>query len=258
MTKELGSRIDVPRARRSPRDVRRCARSFTLVEALVVVGLVVFLTGLTMSAVTALTEWTEVRRTRDTIRLLDQACTSWQLRKDAKVTWGPDEQTFDLKSDRAPVLLISELLDTIGAKSDPTIALIDDEFIYQYERGELPPWILNDYEARLEFVPFQQRGSLTVLDAWGTPIYSTHPGAPASPGAPSDADGTERTDNENQYGVALSRRICFVAAGPDRRFGVEREFPLLSVGDRGEAMKRARADNIYSYQPGPGSGPGWE
>ncbi len=248
------TRADRSRVRHSRRALHRHA--FTLVEMMVAVGLVVFLTGLTLTAAAALVERAEVQRTRDVITLLDQACRDWELRKDAKVTWGPDEDTYDMTSGRAHVLLISELLETIRAGSDPTIALIDEAFLYRYQRGEVPPWIAQDYEARLEFVPFQQRQSIVVLDAWGKPVYPTHPGAPASPDAEvRDADGTERTDNENEYGIALHRRICFVSAGPDGLFGVEREFPLLSAAEQHEAMEAARADNVYSYRPGdPASG----
>ena len=93
-------------------------------------------------------------------------------------------------------------------------------------------------------------GGITILDAWGTPIYSTHPGAPAAPGVqPVDADGTERTLNESYYGIARNRRVCFVSAGPDRLFGLYWEFTGLTGPELEEAIAEAMKDNIYSYQP---------
>ncbi len=92
-----------------------------------------------------------------------------------------------------------------------------------------------------------------ILDAWDRPIYPTHPGPLWEyvnfylPQA--DEDGTGRLYNEGAYGIARNRRICFVSAGPDGKFGVDGEFDSLPPGDVAEAMRTARADNIYSYQP---------
>ena len=87
-------------------------------------------------------------------------------------------------------------------------------------------------------------GSLTILDAWGTPIYATHPGRSYDPNLfeadpnyykPPDPDGTIRTYNEREYGVARNREVCFVSAGPDRRFG------------HLQADPQGSEDNLYSY-----------
>ncbi len=90
---------------------------------------------------------------------------------------------------------------------------------------------------------------MTVLDAWGTPIYATHPGSlwTTTPLVPfyqkeRDPDGTIRTYNEEQYGIAPHRSIVFVSAGPDQRFGLTDEFPPQET----EAILEARIDNIYS------------
>ena len=50
-----------------------------------------------------------------------------------------------------------------------------------------------------------------------------------------------RIENETFYGIAVNRQVCFVSAGPDGKFGTEPG----SV----ETQRKARADNIYSYQP---------
>ncbi|MCZ6850871.1 MAG: hypothetical protein O7F17_04445, partial [Planctomycetota bacterium] len=87
-------------------------------------------------------------------------------------------------------------------------------------------------------------GSLTILDAWGTPIYATHPGRPfnagSDPGDP-EPDGTIRTYNEDKYGGARNRQICFVSAGPDGNFGnLDPSIPLYHDPEGAK-------DNIYSY-----------
>ena len=57
-----------------------------------------------------------------------------------------------------------------------------------------------------------------------------------------DDDGTIRTRNEKDYGISPNRRIVFVSAGPDQRFGLPAEFYPLDM----QAMREARLDNIYS------------
>ena len=52
-----------------------------------------------------------------------------------------------------------------------------------------------------------------------------------------------------EYGTARKRQVCFVSAGPDRRFGLYWEFYDLPPPRRIEAMKAARRDNLYSYAP---------
>ena len=93
---------------------------------------------------------------------------------------------------------------------------------------------------------------LAILDAWGAPIYSIHPGplwtqvvrVMGGPVLGRDDDGSARIYNEDQYGIARNQRICFVSAGPDGRFGTFAEF-----GGDTEAKEKARADNIHSYSP---------
>ena len=86
-----------------------------------------------------------------------------------------------------------------------------------------------------------------MLDAWGTPIYATHPGRiwTLNDRGP-DPDGTIQTDNEERYGIAPNRRVVFVSAGPDQRFGLTEEFNSLDADDGDAAIAKARADNIYS------------
>ncbi len=56
-----------------------------------------------------------------------------------------------------------------------------------------------------------------------------------------DPDGTIRTPNEQRYGVARNRRICFVSAGPDQGFGNLTAMPPYP------ADPDPVRDNIYSY-----------
>lgn len=221
-------------------------RGFALIELLVVVGIVVFLAGLTITGAAALIERSEIERTHRTMDLIDLALSEWQTETGRHLTWGPEPGEHDIWSYRSHELIITELIQTIRrhAAARDVLARVDRGAIYVYTEGETPPWIAG--YATVQMRDFY--GEWAVLDAWGIPIYATHPGALAAPGDTPDADGTERTANELEYGTARDRRVCFVSAGPDRRFGILREFLTLPPAERAAAMEEARADNLYSYE----------
>jgi type II secretory pathway pseudopilin PulG len=233
-----------------------------LIELVVVVGIIVLLTGLTVSVGTRIVERSEVRATENTMRLLDMAMMEWEAQADRKLTWGIDGQ--DINGDTQPgavydvqgtnnlddpydsqatpdVLIISEVLQPVRriAACKAILAQVAPEYLHEYDgNNSYPQWI--DTPEEQSQLNSRFIGALTVLDAWDNPIYATHPGAIVPAGNITftiDADGTVRTYNEDVYGVAVSRRICFVSAGPDGDFG-----ELYIPGQRGAA-----ADNVYSY-----------
>ena len=246
-------------------------RAFTLVEIVVVISLILFLLGLTLSVSTIVIERSEIRQTEITIRLLDTALQEREALADRQITWGrgavydmQEDPTYPGKSLPDDVFIISELLDTLrrAAQVKDILARIDPEFVHTYQPGSrspYPPWIRDpaqedavDNKWGVQHGP--QPPSLAIIDAWDTPIYPMHPGplwdAVLTPYSPDpDLDGTARIYNEGEYGIARNRRIYFVSAGPDGRFGRTVEFPGLGGDELSQAIEKARADNIYSYQP---------
>ncbi|MBT8484156.1 MAG: hypothetical protein HKO59_10085 [Phycisphaerales bacterium] len=216
--------------------------AFTLVEMLVAVGVVVFLVGLTLSAGAALAARSDVEQTKSTLQLLDLAVREWELAADRPVSWGDIPGVSDIWAGRAEVLITTELLTRIARQPTARTILtqIDPAFVYTYQEGVHPAWI---YWPQEQAEQAQFTGGLAILDAWGTPIYTTHPGAVVrspSGGVVIDPDGTEQTFNERKYGVARDRRICFVSAGPDRRWGSMSAVP-------GTIPFEETQDNIFSY-----------
>ena len=62
-------------------------RSFTLIELVVVIAVVLLLAGITLSVSVAVVEHAELRRTDTTMRLLDAAVREWELAADRKLSW---------------------------------------------------------------------------------------------------------------------------------------------------------------------------
>jgi hypothetical protein len=220
----------------------------------VVTGLIVLLAGLTLSVGVAVANQSEARQTRAVLLLLDAAVGEWELQADRKLSWWEpgdaiaSQAAADVHGNTERVLIITEVLKVI-MKSPAVreiIARIDPSLIYTYKTGVYPPWIVSDNARQQLDADFD--GAITVLDAWGLPIYATHPGrawdavsdSPANyPTAP-DADGTIRTYNEEIYGVAAGRRMCFVSAGPDGSFGDLHPYAPPQEHQHAE-------DNLYSY-----------
>jgi len=227
------------------------------VEVTVSIGIMLLLAGLTLSISTAVVRASDARRTESAMRLLDQAVKEWEITADRSMTWwqygDPDEykDKADVRSSTKPVLIITEMLDlmTREPSSRAIIQQIEPDLVYRYRQDDPASWLegyaLNQVNDR--FV-----GSATILDAWGTPIYATHPGRPwrqddTEANLARDPDGTIRTYNEQDYGVAPNRRVVFVSAGPDGLFGLPGEFAGdLDPQTRSERMADAAKDNLYT------------
>ena len=238
------------------------AKGFSLVEMTVVIGLIVLLAGLTLSGSAAVLRHTEQRQTRTVLDQLDAAIAEWELQADRKLSWWQQyldapghREASDIHSDTRPVLIITEILDVVtrSATVREMIAGIDPELMYRYD-DDTAPWLDEQWEKNQVNAFFL--GSVTILDAWGTPIYATHPGrvwveedAKGIYTLDRDQDGTIQTYNEEDYGIAPNRRIVFVSAGPDGLFGIPDEFPDLSGDVLTGARDEASMDNIYSIPP---------
>lgn len=234
----------------------RGRHGFTLVELMVVVGVVVLLAGLLVTAGVALVEHSERRQTRLAMTQLDAALREWEVRADRKLTWwnGPGDgppELAEVHASTGEVYILSEMLGVISRQSDVAamLAAIDPELLHTFSAQDAFAWLPGGVveEAFL--------GKLTVLDAWGTAIYATHPGRAwrSADGGQADADGTIQTYNEQQYGICLNRQVVFVSAGPDRRFGIASEFDNvdnIGAGEINDLKREARRDNLYSAPVG--------
>ena len=228
---------------------RRGPAGFSLIELVIVLGLILLLAGLALSVSVAVIEQSERRQTQTVLALLDTAVKEWELTAERKLSWwqrGDDPGTADIRSDTEEVLIITKIRDVISRSEHVKriIAAIDPDLVYTYRPDTYPPWIETPQE-RVQQDDFPD-GALTILDAWGTPLYAIHPGRSWTPADRTkyrtrDSDGTITTDNEDRYGIAPNRRVVFVSAGPDRRFGLVEEVQHLPTVQWEEAKHTAAA-----------------
>ena len=257
---EMGSVIvpvSKPVRRRQPkrRNRTRAAQAFTLIELLVVMVIVALLIGIVLSVGTTLGEKSDISRTESTIKILDAALDEYKSQADRQLTFGGGP-SFDLNPGTPHVYSASEVLRIISRPSDIRSILAqvntDDAPTYDSGNPQPPEWISAPRPDEpdpavgswsFEFMSGAWDDIPAVLDAWELPIRFVHPGFVPPAGTPgTDPDGTERTPQENIYGVCINREPFFVSSGPDREFGNLQ----LPVDDR---VHQLANDNIYSYEP---------
>jgi type II secretory pathway pseudopilin PulG len=215
----------------------RAARAFTLIEVLIVIGLIVLLTGITVTVSTTVYERSQIRNTENLLKLLTTALNEWETTADRKTTWGEDatinsfDYVYDIKSTTDPEVQLLDLLALLrrSATSREILDGIDQAYLqsFDHDNSDSTPDVLR------------------LVDAWENPVHMIHPGRVASTFfgdnlTLSDEDTTIRTAVEDSFGVCVNQQICFVSAGPDGLWGD------LSAAGGSEVFEQAQ-DNIYSY-----------
>ncbi len=220
----------------------RTRRAFTLVEMVVVIGIIVVLAALTFAVGVAVVQNSEVRQTEATIKLLDAAVREWESQSDRKVSYGRDSN--------APTVAVydiqqpdPEVPDDARTITDELFAIIGRSAQVEEILAKVDPQFLKREQVDVNGQPIDR---LRFYDPWGKPIVAIMPGRPwvTADTYDRDADGTIRTDIERVCGRTANRQICFVSPGPDGEVGD------LSA-DEDSAEYALTKDNIYSYLADP-------
>jgi prepilin-type N-terminal cleavage/methylation domain-containing protein len=224
-------------SQRSQLSRRRARAGFSLIEMVIVVGIIVLLFALTIGVITVLNRGSESRRTQDAIMLLDSAYAEWKRQADRDISYG-DDGTPPAAQYEVQMGVVDNPPGT-GDDHEPTDELI--EFVHRNTQAReqlsrIHPDLLKPHSG--------SNADITMIDAWGTEIITVLPGRPWVQGfdapADRDIDGTIKTPFEKVFGICLDRRARFVSAGPDGLFG---DLSAASSSALYEALK----DNIYSY-----------
>ena len=257
----------------------RVVRAFTLIELVVVVGIIIALLSLVLAVSTLLIQQNEARQLESAYANLSSAVQeyeqaigrpiAYQARQEAPFQGGYDIPNNPQFSGYSGI----ETIYATGGGSSHDNTGIDSSGC---NGGDPQGWqkhivslmgllqrtqSAEDIVARIDpalILPVTRANGLPLdptdglpltkmVDPWGTPIAVVFPGrawrdsdAGGNFESP-DPDGTIRTAMEDMVGVCRNGKVLFVSAGPDGIIGSR----YCLGGDR----KEAALDNIYSYEP---------
>jgi type II secretory pathway pseudopilin PulG len=261
--------ISRPVPRRHPRVV---VRGFTLIELVVVVGIIIALLSLVLAVSTLLIQQNEARQLESAFANLETAILEYEQAVGRPMTFQdrsesslpgaydvPANPDFGIGGIQTPYNDNALLGVTYAANcASATDNRGWGKFIVQLLSRLSGTQSAEDIIARLDpsllvpvrlsnGQPLPNNGSLsTLVDPWGSPIAVVFPGRQwreGDSGTP-DADGTIRTYFEHKAGICRNGKILFVSAGPDGDLG------NLACAGGNSPRYEASLDNIYSYEPG--------
>lgn len=239
-------------------------RGFTLLEVLIVVGVILILASLVVSVSSALLKRAERSSVENAFTTFETAFAEYEatvgrpLSYDGATTPLPGG-TFDVKEPANPTGLPANG-QTIGrcrAAGVYAINLLGQIEAVKPMLAGVPADLLRPdktapvYPVAEATYPPSAFPRAELVDTWGNRIVFLFPGRPfrfgVDTGLP-DPDGTVRTAAENLFGVCTNRRICLVSSGPDGLFGIDQEVtPNPTAAQRAAAL----GDNIYLYELDP-------
>ena len=185
----------------------RGGRGFTLVEMLIVMGVMLVLSALTIMVIGSATRASEIRQTKNILRILEMAVGEWELVADRKISYGVANEPVNgaryqilqdhiEKTDTDPYFHFDDsIFDLLGiiertAQSRDILADIDPEFL-------------------IDGTDADDVVRLGLRDAWDKPIRAVFPGHVPQPfeniaSNLLNEDGTILTKIEQFHGVAVS------------------------------------------------------
>lgn len=246
------------------RNHRPLRPAFTLVEMVIVIGLILLLTALTLTVAVTFTRQGEVRATGNLMTQLDAVLEEWQLSASRQMSFGINGEPCDVDPTESgyPVYEVdqiqaagfawpdeNEAFEDAHEVTDAMWRIVSRSGVWREFVADIDPQYIEVHDDEDEDEP----KAYHFLDAWGGQILAVHPGREYHDGCDdaydidpiegpaSDDDGTIRTPYEWRYGVAVNGRVFFVSAGPDGQFGD------LSADPDSNAYLQTR-DNVYSYE----------
>lgn len=240
---------------------RTLKSAFTLVEMMIVIGIIGLLAALTLGISSSVLRNSEIRQTENALKVLTMAMQEWELTMGRSVAFQgvpnlPDTNFYDiLGSDTIGYPgfggqgVSDEIMD--GALRARSIALFA-----MLRQSEGAKTVLSKIEADL----LGKSGTDNyVMDAWGKPIGIVFPGKYFNEVFPSgdmfaedfSGDLTVRDQIEDGLGSCINQMPYFVSAGPDGIWGYRFQANGGPIdGDpSSKAMWNGTIDNVYSYKP---------
>ena len=232
-------------------------RAFSLIEMMIVIGIIAILAGLTLGISNAVLRGSEIRKTEDAITLLDTALQEWELEMGRSITFqgiAAMDGRYDIYND--------------GEIGEPGWGGegLDQEIMHDgLNQRAKDIWdLLYENEASKSILSkihpdliVEDEGRKRVVDAWQSPIGIIFAGRDyAGSGIATEfardesGDLTVRDEAEDGLGSCINQRPYFISAGPDGLWGYQFQANQGAAGNNaGEDVWVAAQDNIYSYEP---------
>ncbi len=265
-------------SRQMPLRRRAAARGgFTLIELVVVVGIIIALLSLVLAVSTLLIQQNEARQLEAAFANLETAVLEYEQTIGRPITFQnrlDPGGAWDVPKEPTMGLALTEPKNTFPSSLYRASASAGVQYgdcnspggsgwckftaqLFSLLRGtqsaediiaRLDPSLL----VPIELIPLPGQGTdslqkeslVSLHDPWGNPVAVVFPGRMWREGdtVAQDSDGTIRTYFEHRAGICRNGKVLFVSAGPDGDLG--------NASCSGGAQLEATFDNVYSYKPG--------
>ena len=268
----------VGKTSRTLKRLLRRRRGFTLLELVVVIGIILVLMSLVLAVSTVIIQQAETRQLETVFANLESSVTEYEQAIGRKITYedrsdetsgGGAARAWDVPFD-VPLLYNAvempynmSINSGIGGYTCNCASTNDQSGWERYivrllqllERTDGAEEILARIDPNLLVQIRRSNGQplpdgfamSSIVDPWGTPLAVVFPGRMWREGDTQirDSDGTIRTYIEDKMGICKDAIPLFVSAGPDGDIG------CVKCVDGGNTSPRYQAsiDNVYSYVP---------
>ena len=214
--------------------MKRIPTGFTLVELLVVIGIIAILASLVLAVSGGILATSERKQVDDTFTLLDKAIRELELSRGQELVFSrittdstPELAFYDIKEQPVgqPAYIMPELLKLLmnNDRSREFMSKMNPDFLKRTGTGtNLVLDLVDTWGKRIAVVPCgrpaterEMRSAYrTVGSVKGDPVTAD----PLKIGIDS-GDRTVRTNDEKYLGVCSGRRWTFISCGPDQNLG---------------------------------------
>ncbi|MBC8309175.1 MAG: prepilin-type N-terminal cleavage/methylation domain-containing protein [Planctomycetes bacterium] len=240
-------------------------RAFTLIEMMIVIGIIGILAALTLGISSSVMRNAEIHKTEDVLKLLNMALQEWELERGRPLTFvgsgTPEGSYYDIDANNPPYPMnpYTEFADpdfssvNAGNISTDTMQGRIEHVFRTLMQSESATLILS----KITPDHFDENNRKLAVDAWGTPFGIVFPNRPFQGSGlieqwalDQSGDFTVRGLEEDGLGSCINLRPYFVSAGPDRTWGYRYQAVTSLGGSVPDTTNwEASLDNVYSYPP---------